>query len=139
MDNVVLGVRSIELEMCDLARAAEFFTKVWHLSVVAEGGGSVFLRGTGSYHHILALHEAERQTAARRIVFDARDRGAIDSFYDRLKTRALRCNSPSALSARAGGTASSLSTPRDAVSELFAASKITRPRTRRIAPARSRM
>jgi catechol-2,3-dioxygenase len=71
------------LEVSDLARAAEFFTNVWNLSLVAERNGSVFLRGTGPYHHIIVLHEAENQTAVRRIVFDARDRGAVDSFYGR--------------------------------------------------------
>ena len=59
----VSGVRSVEMEVADVGRAAEFYARVWGLTEVERRGGSFYLRGTGWHHHILALIP---QAAARR-------------------------------------------------------------------------
>src|SRR5258706_292107 len=52
----VTGLRGVDLGVRDVAAQARFYTDIWRLSVAAERGGSVYLRGSGAYCHILALH-----------------------------------------------------------------------------------
>ena len=44
MENAVLGVRSIELEVCDLQSAAAFFSRVWKLEELARASGAIYFR-----------------------------------------------------------------------------------------------
>jgi catechol 2,3-dioxygenase len=69
MKTAVRGVRSVEIEMSDPARAAEFYGKTWNLTEVARSNGSYWFRGTGTYHHILAIHPATQGVAIRRLTF----------------------------------------------------------------------
>jgi catechol 2,3-dioxygenase-like lactoylglutathione lyase family enzyme len=55
-DFPILAVRSVEFGVPDLARAEAFYTKTWGLRVSARRGEVVYLRATGSDHHVLALH-----------------------------------------------------------------------------------
>ena len=75
----VKGMRSVEMEVADVERAADFYTRIWKLDEVERRGGSVFLRGTGRYHHILALHPSAGPAAFRRMVFDGGDRAGVDA------------------------------------------------------------
>jgi catechol 2,3-dioxygenase len=100
---MVRGVRRVELELCDVERAAAFFTGVWNLSEVTRQDGAVYFRGTGAYHSILVIHPAQGRTAVRRIVFDARDRAIVDAFHDRLKGKAAAVQAPHDLGAPGGG------------------------------------
>lgn len=77
----VRGVRSVEIEVADVGRAAEFYAQVWGLAEVERRGGSCYLRGTGEYHHILALHQAGGRGTFRRVVFDAADRKTVDAIH----------------------------------------------------------
>jgi catechol-2,3-dioxygenase len=52
----------VALTVPDLAAAEAFYTGTWRLEVAARGDGALYLRGSGSDHHLLALHAA----AARR-------------------------------------------------------------------------
>ena len=103
MTIAVRGVRCIELDMNDLRLAAGFFTQVWNLTESAEADGAVYLRGTGRYHHILALHAEKHGTAVRRVVFDASDRGAVDAFHRQISTRVQVCSAPGAFNSAGGG------------------------------------
>jgi catechol 2,3-dioxygenase len=76
----ILGVRAVEIEVADLDAAADFYERVWRLVPVARAGRSAWFRGTGLYHHILALHETGR-SAVRRIVLDAAGRDAVDRLH----------------------------------------------------------
>ena len=60
MKTTVRGVRSVEIEMSQPERAAEFYSKVWNLTEVERSDGSIWFRGTGAYHHILAIHPAPK-------------------------------------------------------------------------------
>jgi hypothetical protein len=82
----VRGVRSIEIEMSDPDRAAEFYVKVWHLQEIDQDGGVRYLRGTGVYHHILSIRKANDAPSLRRITFDAADRAMVDQLHLRAAT-----------------------------------------------------
>lgn len=53
----ILQLRSVAMGLPDVAAAEAFYTKIWRLSVASRKGSSVYLRGTGADHHLLALHE----------------------------------------------------------------------------------
>lgn len=50
------ALRSVALTVPELAAAEDFYTRVWRLEVAARGEGVLYLRGSGSDHHLLALH-----------------------------------------------------------------------------------
>lgn len=56
IEPLVASLRSVEISLPDIAAAEKFYTETWGLSVAARQGGSVYLRGTGSDHHLLSLH-----------------------------------------------------------------------------------
>ena len=99
----VSGVRSVELEICDLQSAAAFFSRVWNLEQSARTDGAIYLRGTGRYHHILALHQSHGPATVRRVVFDTADRMSVDAFHSRIAPRAQQCGRPAILDWPGGG------------------------------------
>lgn len=84
----VNALRSVEIAMTDPAAAVRFFTDVWHLTPVAEIKGVHYLRGTGAFHHILAVRPAP-QTAMIRLVFDAADRATVDALHGQVTAHGL--------------------------------------------------
>ncbi|CAN5331516.1 VOC family protein [soil metagenome] len=71
------GLRSVALDVPDLARAEDFYTRVWHLDVAARTDDAIYLRGTGADHHLLALHRGQA-TAIRHATLRARSAEALD-------------------------------------------------------------
>lgn len=69
--------------MPDVAAGARFYTGTWRLEPVAEREGSVYLRGSGGHHHILALHPRP-QPALLCINLAAADRAAVDALHARV-------------------------------------------------------
>ena len=67
MPVTVRGVRSVDVELSDPGTAAEFYAKTWNLAEVERRASSTWFRGTGPYHHILAIHQARGPAALRRI------------------------------------------------------------------------
>ena len=59
-DKRVAALRSVEIGLPDVAAAEAFYTQTWGLGVAARQGTSVYLRGTGADHHLLALHAQEK-------------------------------------------------------------------------------
>jgi catechol 2,3-dioxygenase-like lactoylglutathione lyase family enzyme len=55
-DFPIQAIRSVEFGVPDMARAETFYTEVWGLRVCARQGEIVYLRATGTDHHVLALH-----------------------------------------------------------------------------------
>ena len=51
------SLRSVALTVPDLAAAETFYTQVWRLVVAERSAGAIYLRGSGSDHHLLALHQ----------------------------------------------------------------------------------
>jgi catechol 2,3-dioxygenase-like lactoylglutathione lyase family enzyme len=76
------SLRSVALYVPDLAKAEEFYTKTWHLEVAHRGDNELFLRGSGSDHHLLALHQGGAVPQIRQIALRARSREALDVVRD---------------------------------------------------------
>lgn len=73
---LIASLRSVALEVPDLARAEGFYTRIWHLDVADRAPGALYLRGTGADHHLLALHQGER-LAIRHVTLRARTPQAL--------------------------------------------------------------
>jgi catechol 2,3-dioxygenase-like lactoylglutathione lyase family enzyme len=59
-----MRLRSVELEIPDVARAAEFLTGAWVLLPAGNSGATQFFRGTGSHPYILSLTKASSPAVA---------------------------------------------------------------------------
>ena len=107
----VTGLRGVDLGVRDVAAQARFYTDVWRLTVVAERNGSVYLRGSGAYCHILALHPRS-DPEMLCINLAAADRPAVDRLHARVAAAgALRIEAPSSLDEPGGGYAFSFMDP----------------------------
>lgn len=56
----ISSLRSVEIGLPDVAAAEKFFVDTWHLNVVIRTDTRVYLRGTGSDHHLLSLTHSDR-------------------------------------------------------------------------------
>lgn len=85
MDSLrVSALRSVDLGVPDVAANAEFYSRIWALDRIADENGTVYLRGTGPAHHILALHE-RREPAILMATFQTSDRETVDALHARAK------------------------------------------------------
>jgi catechol 2,3-dioxygenase len=75
--SLVAALRSVALTVPDLALAEDFFTRTWHLQVVARTENALYLRGAGSDHHLLALHYAPGAAQILHITLRARSLNAL--------------------------------------------------------------
>ncbi|MBV1788701.1 VOC family protein [Marinobacterium sp. D7] len=73
----IKALRSVALDVPDLPLAEDFYTRVWHLEVVARTDDAIFFRGTGADHHLLSVHQAER-LAIRNVTLRARHPGVLE-------------------------------------------------------------
>jgi catechol 2,3-dioxygenase-like lactoylglutathione lyase family enzyme len=80
----ISGLRSVALTVPDLAQAERFYTEVWHLNVAARGEGVIYLRGSGSDHHLLALHEVPGAPQLLKLTLRARSPEALATIADTL-------------------------------------------------------
>lgn len=77
IEPLVASLRSVEIGLPDMEVAEEFYTDTWGLSVAAREGGSVYLRGTGSDHHLLSLH-ASATPQLKMVTFRTTSADALD-------------------------------------------------------------
>jgi catechol 2,3-dioxygenase len=56
----VIALRSVAIGTPDLALSERFYTSTWGLDVAARDEGAVYLRTSGTDHHVLALHRSDR-------------------------------------------------------------------------------
>ncbi|MGJ5001586.1 VOC family protein [Bradyrhizobium sp. HKCCYLRH2060] len=80
----VAALRSVDLGTPDLARSEAFYRQTWGLERVAEARGIVYLRATGSDHHVVALHQSQR-TELKAVTF----RLAESSDFDAVSRNAI--------------------------------------------------
>jgi catechol 2,3-dioxygenase-like lactoylglutathione lyase family enzyme len=73
------ALRSVALTVPDLAAAEDFYTRTWKLAVAAREAGAIYLRGSGSDHHLLALHAAPGTPTVRAITLRGRSAAALDA------------------------------------------------------------
>lgn len=72
------GLRSVALGTPDVAAAEKFYTSTWALTPVARQDGAVYLRGSGSPHHLLSLHPRPRAELLD-VCFNAASRADVDA------------------------------------------------------------
>ena len=96
------GVHSAELGVRDVEACARFYTEVWRLEPVAQSGGSVYLRGSGAIHHILALHPRGRAELLR-LNLAAASRADVDAMHQRVQRAGGAVLEPPAAVAEPGG------------------------------------
>ena len=99
----ITGLRGVDLGVRDVAASARFYSDTWRLGVVAERNGSVYLRGSGAYHHVLALHpRAAPQLLCINLA--ANDRAAVDRLHAGVQAAgATRVDAPARITEPGGG------------------------------------
>lgn len=99
----VTAVRSIVLGVPDLAASRSFYVDIWGLTPVIERGDAIFLRGTGPYHHVLALvRHGKPEVLELDLLADNRD--AVDALHAQVSgTAATRISAPAPREAPGGG------------------------------------
>jgi len=75
-------LRSIAIGVTDLEAAERFYNDIWRLETVAKTMDAVYLRGAGSFHHILSLHRSS-QPDVRNVTFSAGSRADLDAIVGR--------------------------------------------------------
>lgn len=91
----VRALRSVDLGFRDLDKALRFFTEVWNLTAVSESAGVHYLRGTGAFHHILAIRRTPRPILFR-MVLDAADVATVDGLHAQVAAHGLKTIDPPA-------------------------------------------
>jgi catechol 2,3-dioxygenase len=98
-------LRSIAIGVTDLDAAERFYNGTWHLETVAKTEDAVYLRGAGSFHHILSLHRGSRPDV-RNVTFSVAESADLDAIARRSAAAGGRVLSgPRALDEPGGGTA----------------------------------
>jgi catechol 2,3-dioxygenase len=99
----VTAFRSVTLGVADLAASKAFYTNIWGLTPVLERADKVYLRGTGPYHHVLAL-TAHGKPQVFELDLLADDRGAIDALHRQVSVAAVtQLTAPAPRDAPGGG------------------------------------
>ena len=75
----ICGLRSVALTVPDLSAAQAFYTRTWRLEVAALDTGTLYLRGSGSDHHLLALRQAPGVPQIERVTLRARSAEALQA------------------------------------------------------------
>lgn len=71
------AVRSVALNVPDLPKAEAFYTEVWGLDVAHRSEKSIYLRGTGTDHHLIALYAGGSEPQIRQVTLRARSLEAL--------------------------------------------------------------
>jgi catechol 2,3-dioxygenase-like lactoylglutathione lyase family enzyme len=79
---LIESLRSVALNVPDLARAEAFYTQVWHLEVAHRKDNAIYLRGSGSDHHLLALYAGGAVPQLRQVTLRARSAEALQVIAD---------------------------------------------------------
>jgi catechol-2,3-dioxygenase len=103
MKTTVRAVRSVDIDMSQPERAAAFYKSVWNLTEVERRDGSIYFRGTGRFHHILAVHPAPKGFAIRRMTFDAANKDIVHALHKKVAEAGCQSDAPHALSGPGGG------------------------------------
>ena len=75
----ICALRSVAFTVPDLGAARSFYTLTWKLEVAAEADGVLYLRGSGSDHHLVALREAPGAPQLLKLTLRARSEHALES------------------------------------------------------------
>ena len=104
-DFPIVGLRSVAFGLPDPAAAEAFYVAVWKLEVAARAEGAVYLRGTGTDHHVLSLHP-HPEPAVLSVTFRAASAEVLAQIADRVPAGGgTLLHGPRASEDPAGGTA----------------------------------
>ena len=110
--SLISALRSVALTVPDLTVAEDFFTRTWHLQVVARTDNALYLRGAGSDHHLLALHHAPGAARILHITLRARSLNALSLAAQKTVAAGGQVLAPTApLTEPGGGQAMTLTDP----------------------------
>ena len=99
----VTGLRSVELGVPDLDKAADFYRNVWGLEDVVSTGDMLHLRGTGAEHHVLTLRQRPK-ACFLGVHFAAANHEAVNKLHDQVKAHGATITvAPGALARDEGG------------------------------------
>ncbi len=108
-------LRSIAIGVTDLDAAERFYNDTWHLQTAARTADAVYLRGAGSFHHILALHRSSAPDV-RNVTFSVAARADLDAIAARtLAADGRLLSGPQPLDEPGGGTALVVADPQGRV------------------------
>src|SRR5438045_1840246 len=80
---LIEGLRSVALDVPDLAAAERFYTGVWNLQVAHRSREAIHLRGSGRDDYLLALHQGGQVPQLRHVTLRARNAEALAQVADR--------------------------------------------------------
>jgi catechol 2,3-dioxygenase len=100
--SLVTGLRSVAVNIADIGAAEDFFVRVWRLSVADRSDDAIYLRATGSDHHVLSLHKANT-TSLRNITFAAKSAADLEKIAAAATAASGIIVSPAAPLAEPGG------------------------------------
>jgi catechol 2,3-dioxygenase len=110
--SLISALRSVALTVPDLTLAEDFFTRTWHLQVVARTNNALYFRGAGSDHHLLALHHAPGAARILHITLRARSLNALSLAAQKTVSAGGHVLAPTApLTEPGGGQAVTLTDP----------------------------
>ncbi len=110
--SLISALRSVALTVPDLTLAEDFFTRTWHLQVVARTNNALYFRGAGSDHHLLALHHAPGAARILHITLRARSLNALSLAAQKTVSAGGHVLAPTApLTEPGGGHAITLADP----------------------------
>ncbi len=114
------SLRSVAFNVPDLAQAERFYTEVWHLEVAHRKEGALYLRGSGSDHHLLALYAGGEVPQIRQVTLRARSPEALQAVADAVPRAGGTVVSPIGPLTRnpAGGTGLTLRDPHGRVFQV---------------------
>lgn len=113
--HLVSHLRSVEVGLPDVATAERFFVDTWGLTVTDRRGRSVYLRGTGPDHHLLALSPAPA-TCLLSVTFCSTSVQALSTIAQRTAEQGGHVLlPPAALDEPGGGTAVTIRDPQGRV------------------------
>lgn len=109
----IQALRSVALDVPDLARAETFYTETWRLEVAQRTAHALYLRASGSDAYVLALHAgAGEQPQIRHVTLRARGREALEAVADAAVQAGGKVVAPiAALDDPAGGTGLTIRDP----------------------------
>lgn len=109
----IAGLRSVALNVPDLATAETFYTQVWNLEVAHRKDNALYLRGSGTDHHLLALYAGGEVPQLRQVTLRARSAEALQAVAEAVPRAGGRILSPIAALDKnpAGGTGLTLRDP----------------------------
>ena len=98
----VTAIRSVSLGVPDLDESVRFFTETWGLRETTRADGVVYLRGTGEYHHILALRASGREEVISAD-FLADTKKDVDIIHGQVAGAGVAVSAPTPIATPGGG------------------------------------